>query len=75
MILLAGAFLYGTCFSIGSLGISMMTRTLYGDAQYGSAYSIITLVTSIASAIGVTLIGAGRSHFYIPEAGKAFETG
>ncbi|MBR3311144.1 MAG: MFS transporter [Solobacterium sp.] len=57
MILLAGAFLYGTCFSIGSLGISMMTRTLYGDAQYGNAYSIITLVTSVASAIGVTLIG------------------
>lgn len=55
--LLIGGFLYGTCFSIGSLGISMITRTLYGDARYSEAYSIITLVTSFASAIGLTLIG------------------
>lgn len=55
--LLAGAFLYGTCFSIGSLGISMITRTLYGDSQYGSAYSMITLITSVSSAVGITLIG------------------
>jgi len=56
-LLLAGAFLYGSCFSIGSLGISMITRTLYGDKQYGNAYSVITVITSVASAIGVTLIG------------------
>ncbi|MBQ3459387.1 MAG: MFS transporter [Solobacterium sp.] len=55
--LMAGGFLYGTCFSIGSLGISMITRTIYGDSQYGQAYSVITLVTSVASAIGLTLIG------------------
>ena len=55
--LLAGGFLYGTCYSIGSLGISMITRTLYGDAQYGQAYSVITMFTSVASAVGLTLIG------------------
>jgi MFS-type transporter involved in bile tolerance (Atg22 family) len=55
--LMAGGFLYGTCYSIGSLGISMITRTIYGDRQYGQAYSIITLMTSIASAVGLTLIG------------------
>ena len=55
--LLAGGFLYGTCYSIGSLGISMITRTLYGDAQYGNAYSVITVFTSVASAAGLTLIG------------------
>ncbi|MDO5109322.1 MAG: MFS transporter [Erysipelotrichaceae bacterium] len=55
--LMAGGFLYGTCFSIGSLGISMITRTIYGDKQYGQAYSVITLMTSVASAIGLTLIG------------------
>lgn len=57
LFLMIGGFLYGTCYSIGSLGISMITRTLYGDAKYGQAYSVITLVTSIASAVGLTLIG------------------
>ena len=55
--LMAGGFFYGTCFSIGSLGISMITRTIYGDRQYGQAYSVITLMTSVASAVGLTLIG------------------
>ena len=55
--LLASGFLFGTSFSIGSLGNSLLTRHLYGDAQYSEAYSIISLITSIASALGVTIAG------------------
>ena len=55
--LLASGFLFGTSFSIGSLGISLLTRHLYGDAQYSSAYSTISLITSFASALGVTVAG------------------
>ncbi len=55
--LLVSGFLFGTSFSIGSLGISLLTRYLYGDAQYSSAYSTISLITSFASAAGVTVAG------------------
>ncbi len=55
--LLASGFLYGTCFSIGSLGISLLTRYIFGDEQYADAYSTISLVTSVASALGVTAAG------------------
>ena len=55
--LLASGFLYGTCFSIGSLGISLLTRHLYGDAQYADAYSAMSVFTSVASAMGVTVAG------------------
>lgn len=55
--LLVSGFLYGTCFSIGSLGISLLTRYIFGDAQYADAYSTISLVTSVASALGVTAAG------------------
>ena len=55
--LLASGFLYGTSFSIGSLGISLLTRYIFGDAQYAEAYSTISLVTSVASALGVTTAG------------------
>lgn len=55
--LLASGFLFGTSFSIGSLGISLLTRHLYGDAQYADAYSAMSLVTSLASAMGVTVAG------------------
>ena len=56
--LLIGGFLYGTIFSLGSLGMSILTRYLYGDNQYYQVYSIITLMTSIGSAAFVTIIGA-----------------
>ena len=55
--LLASGFLYGTCFSIGSLGISLLTRYIFGDDQYSDAYSTISLVTSFSSALGVTAAG------------------
>ena len=55
--LLASGFLFGTSFSIGSLGISLLTRHLYGDEQYSTAYSTMSLVTSVASAVGVTIAG------------------
>ena len=57
MALLVSGFLYGTCFSIGSLGISLLTRYIFGDNQYADAYSTISLVTSVASALGVTAAG------------------
>lgn len=55
--LLASGLLYGTCFSIGSLGISLLTRHLYGDGQYADAYSLMSVFTSVSSALGVTLAG------------------
>ena len=55
--LLVSGFLYGTSFSTGSLGISLLTRYIFGDAQYATAYSTISAVTSVASAFGVTAAG------------------
>ena len=56
--LLAGGFLYGTIFSLGSLGLSILTRYLYGNEQYNQVYSKITMMTSVGSAAFVTIIGA-----------------
>lgn len=56
MAMLASGFLFGTCFSIVSLGISLLTRHLYGDA-YADAYSIITLFVCVSTALSVTLAG------------------
>ena len=56
--LLLGGYLYGTVFSIGSLGLSLLTRYIYGNEQYSQVYSIITVLTSVGSASFVTIIGA-----------------
>lgn len=51
------AFLYGTVYSVGAVGISLLTRTLFGAENYASAYSLITVFMSIGSASALTLIG------------------
>lgn len=56
--LLVGGYLYGTIFSIGSLGLSILTRYIYGNEQYNQVYSIITVLTSVGSASFVTIIGS-----------------
>ena len=55
--LLAGGFLYGTVFSLASLGLSILTRYLYGNEQYNNVYAKVTLMTSVGNAVFVTLVG------------------
>ena len=55
--LLAGGFLYGTVFSLASLGLSILTRYLYGNDQYNDVYAKVTLMTSVGNAVFVTLVG------------------
>ena len=55
--LLAGGFFYGTVFSLGSLGLSILARYLYGNGQYNNVYSKMTFITSLGSAAFVTLVG------------------
>ena len=56
--LLIGGFLYGTVFSLGSLGLSLLVRYLFGNDQYNSVYAKTALITSVGSAVFVTVIGA-----------------
>ena len=51
------AFFYGTVYSVGAVGIPLLTRKLFGTENYSSAYSIITIFTSVGSASALTIIG------------------
>ena len=55
--ILGMAFLYGTVYSVGAVGIPLLTRTLFGTENYASAYSVMTLCTSVGSASALTIIG------------------
>lgn len=56
-VLLAAGFLYGFSYSLGSLGLSSLTRQLYGDSNYSDAYSVISMLTYLSSGATVPLIG------------------
>ena len=51
------AFFYGSVYAVGAVGIPLLTRRLFGTHNYSSAYSVITIFTSIGSASALTIIG------------------
>lgn len=57
LIMLAGAFLFGTVYSVGAVGFSLMTRYLFGDENYGPLYSKVALFSNVGAAVSLTVIG------------------
>ncbi len=54
---LAAAFFYGSVYSVGAVGIPLITRRIFGPARYASAYSVLTILTNVGSASALTVIG------------------
>ena len=54
---LAIAFIYGAVYSVGAVGIPILTRHVFGEKNYSTAYSYIFMFTSVASSFSLTIIG------------------
>ena len=57
IMLLLGAFLYGSVYAISGLLISLMCKDLYGSDQYREAYPVISFVSTITYALSVSMVG------------------
>lgn len=62
--LFAAALFYGTIYSIGSVGISLVSRYVFGTEKYGYMYGYVSIVLSIGGAIPFTLIGFSYDIFH-----------
>ncbi len=52
-----GAVLFGLSYGMAAVGTAIMTRDIFTDANYGNVYPKISLCTTVANAIGSSLIG------------------
>lgn len=57
LILYIAAFLYGSVYSVGAVGFSLLSRRFFGPENYSKAYSVIGLLTTTGSAVSLPLIG------------------
>lgn len=57
MLLYIGSFMFGSIYSVGAIGIPMLTRYFFGNTNYAKNYSIIGFLTNVGSASSLTLIG------------------
>ncbi len=56
-VLLASSFIFGSIYSVGAVGIPLLTKYFFGPENYAQAYTKIGFITNIGSASSLTLIG------------------
>ena len=57
LLLTIGSFIFGSIYSVGAVGIPMLTRYFFGSENYGQTYAVIGFLTNVGSASSLTLIG------------------
>ncbi len=55
--LIVAGGLFGLCYAMGTVGISMQTRDAFGLANYGKTYPTLSLVGNISNAVFATVVG------------------
>ena len=57
IILLFAAFLFGSVYAVGAVGIALLAKHFFGDLNYGTVYSKLSFLLSVGSASSLPLIG------------------
>ena len=51
------AFLFGSIYAVGAVGIPLLTKHFFGAEHYSKTYSVIGFLTNIGSSLSLILIG------------------
>ena len=57
-VLIGAAAMYGLCYSLGTVGTAMLTREMFGQAQYSNVYPKLALTTTVSNAVFTTVVGS-----------------
>lgn len=57
MLLLVGAFLFGSCYSIGAVALPLLTKYFFGVENYGKAFPSISFASNLGAAISLSMVG------------------
>lgn len=55
--LATGALLYGSVYAVAAVGIALLTKRFFGDANYAKAFPVLSFVGSIGCAVAIPAIG------------------
>ena len=57
IIMIIAAFLFGSCYSIGAVGLPLLTKYFFTNDYYDDAFPKISFASNIGAAISLSLIG------------------
>ena len=55
--LVIGAFLFGSCYGISAVSLSLLTRYFFGMEKYIRLFPVITFVSNVGSAAALSIVG------------------
>ena len=61
--LIGGAAMFGLCYSLGTVAMSMLTRELFGVEQFSTVYPKLALVSTLGNALFTTFEGVMYDMF------------
>lgn len=56
-LILIAAFLFGAIYAVSAVGLPGIVRHIYGNRQYGHAFSVLSMISVIAPSVAMVLIG------------------
>ncbi|MCF0115459.1 MAG: MFS transporter [Erysipelotrichaceae bacterium] len=56
-ILIGAAVTYGTCYSVGAVGLPLLTKMFFGQSNFNNVYPKISFAGNIGTALALTIIG------------------
>ena len=57
IILLIGAFLFGSIYSVGAVGLPLLTKHFFGIDNYSKVFPIISFGSNLGAAFALSLVG------------------
>lgn len=56
-LLVIAAFLFGSCYSIGAVGLPLLTKYFFGIENYDQAFPKVSFASNVGAAIALSLVG------------------
>lgn len=55
--LILGAFCFGSCYSIGAVGLPLLTKYFFKTENYDKAFPVISFASNLGAAISLSMVG------------------
>lgn len=56
-LLVLGAFLFGSCYSIGAVSLPLLTKSFFGGEHYATVFPTISFASNLGAAISLSMVG------------------
>lgn len=57
VLLIIGAFMFGSCYSLGAVAVPLLTKYFFKTENYAKAFPTISFASNVGAAISLSMVG------------------